>query len=93
MKSIYKYTLDIAVSNIIELPLATNILSVESQGDNIVVYGLVDTEEIETADYDFRTYGTGHGTIDDIKDYTFLGTVKMEDGNLMFHVFYKQIGV
>lgn len=91
MKSVYKYTLDIKESNVIELPLFSEVLSVESQGENIVVYGLVNTEQKETISYDFRTYGTGHIIEFDLKEYKFLGTVKMYNGGLMFHVFNKQI--
>lgn len=92
LKTIYKYTLEGKESNVIEMPLSTQIISVESQGDNIVVYGIVDTEENATISYDFRTYGTGLQINIDLNEYKFLSTVKLYNGSLMFHVFYKQFG-
>lgn len=91
MKRVYKYVLQVTDEQTIEIP-SEKILSVESQGDNIVVYALVDMDEktIFKYEYEFRTYGTGHDIPDDIYFFTFLGTVKMYNGSSMFHVFYKK---
>jgi hypothetical protein len=91
MKTIYKYTLKSVESNIVNLPLSTQVLSIESQGDTIVFYGLIDTEEKETVSYNFKVFGTGHEIGIDVNTYKFLGTVKIYSGTLMFHVFYKQL--
>jgi hypothetical protein len=92
MKSaIYKYNLEIGRSNIIKLPLLTQVLSVETQKDNIVLYGLVNVEEKETALYDIKIYGTGYIIDIDLTSYTFLGTVKTYDDRFIWHVFYKQL--
>lgn len=90
MRTIYKYPLKKDVCNIIELPLSTKILSVEAQGENIVLYGLMDTEEQITVPYEFRIYGTGKEIEVDLEPYTFLGTVNLYDGMVMAHVFYKE---
>lgn len=87
MKQIFKYVLN---PNINEMEIPSNtILSVESQRDDIVVYAMVDNEDQEQRLYDFRVFGTGHVIDVEIGGYNFLGTVKMYDGSLMFHVFYK----
>lgn len=89
MKRIYKYTLRATDSQIIEIP-SDNILSVENQSENIVVYALVDINNPITNKYEFRVYGTGHDIKDSIDDFKFLGTVKMHSGMLMFHCFYRK---
>lgn len=88
LKSIYKYTLNPQETTILSLPKGIKILSTESQNDNIVVYGIVDPNEDETQDYEFRVYGTG---FEFFRELEFLGTVKMYNGELMFHVFYKKV--
>lgn len=88
MKKIYKYTLKPTSEQTITIPSNSRILSVEEQYSNIVVYALVDTTKEEIEDYYFQIRGTGHDA-DYLEDYTFLGTVKLHDGQLMFHVFYR----
>jgi hypothetical protein len=88
MKKIYKYVLKATEEQVIEIP-SINILSVESQLDDIVVYALVDDNILIPNRYTFRVYGTGHDIKNDIDSFKFLGTVKMYNGSLMFHVFYK----
>lgn len=90
ISSIWKYTLIPATTNIVKMPLGAQILSVDTQNDEIVVYALVDTEENIVTELDFKTYGTGHQIDINIHNYTFLGTAKLQNGSLMFHVFYKR---
>lgn len=90
MKSIYKYKLKETNKQEIVIP-SSKILSVHSQREAIVVYALVDTDNSKDTKYEFRVYGTGHDVQEDIDDYNFLGTVKLADGYLMFHVFYKEV--
>jgi hypothetical protein len=91
MKKVYKYTLKAMEKQILEIPSDT-ILSAESQKDDIVVYALVNTDNTVGIKYEFRVYGTGHDIEDDIEKCVFVDTVKMYDGVLMFHVFYKKLG-
>lgn len=88
MKKVYKYVLKATDEQVVEIP-SIDILSVESQLDNIVVYALVDIDNPIVNCYTFRVYGTGHDIKNDIDSFKFLGTVKMHNGSLMFHVFYK----
>lgn len=92
MKTIYKYPIGKGGrGDVLVLPAATDILSVESQGTNIVVYGLVDPDTKETERYDFIIFGTGESIDVDLSAYTFLDTVKLYDGSYMFHVFYRKL--
>jgi hypothetical protein len=89
MLRIYKYVLEEKSIQILELPMNSRILSVESQGEDIVLYVMVDAEERRKWARMVRIYGTGFDITPDIDDYRFLGTVKLSQGKLMFHVFYK----
>ena len=88
MKRIFKYILD-AANQVIEIPSET-ILSVEEQNEEIVVYAIVDTD-IEPIKYEFGINGTGNSITFEIEHFKFLGTVKMHNGSLMFHVFYRKL--
>lgn len=88
-KSIWKYVLVAETVNTIEVPLGTELLSAEAQGEEIVVYALVNTNETSNQKIEIRTYGTGHEIDVNITDYKFLGTAKLYNGSLMSHVFYR----
>ncbi len=92
MKSVYKYVLKTTDEQVIEIP-SIDIISVESQLSDIVVYALVDIDNPTPVKYTFRVYGTGHEIGNDINYFEFLGTVKMYNDSLIFHVFYKKEGV
>jgi len=89
MYKIYKYTLEIMDYQEFLLPLRSKILSVCEQHGKVVFYTMVDTAMEHKTKYSFRIFGTGHPCADSIVFYSFLGTVKLEEGNLMFHVFYQ----
>jgi len=93
MKKIYKFRLDIQKEKqILKIKGCIEILSVESQEMDIVVYALVDDSVSYNKKYEFYVVGTGHDAnhiSDKLFPYTFKGTVKMMDGALMWHVFYK----
>ena len=88
MKAIYKYQLDVAESTTLEIQ-SDNILSAIEQDNQIMVYAMID-DSLPVKKYDFRTYGTGFEIVkEDIDNYTFLNTVKVEW--CVFHVFYKEL--
>ncbi|GAB6439722.1 hypothetical protein CON36_34030 [Bacillus cereus] len=89
MYSVWKFVLESQETQMLEVPLGAEILSTETQGDDIVVYALVDTEQTEKEYKDVRVYGTGVPIPDVITEYNFLGTAKFYNGSMMFHVFYK----
>ena len=88
MKNIYKYTIMPTNKQDLVIP-SDKILSANEQRGDIVVYAIRD-ERLEPINYTFRIIGTGHPIDYDISEYTFLNTVKMHNGSLMFHVFYKK---
>lgn len=91
MNSVYKYQLETTSIQNVMLPFSAEILSVECQGDNIVLYAFVDTTETKKKIAEVRVYGTGH-TVAHGVGFRFIGTAKMHNGNLMWHVFVKEYG-
>lgn len=89
MYSIWKFVLESQENQMLEIPLGAEILSTETQGDEIVIYALVNTEQTEKEYKDVRVYGTGVAIPDVITEYNFLGTANLYNGSMMFHVFYK----
>lgn len=87
--TIWKYILNAGQVNNIDIPLGAEVLSVETQGDDIVLYALVNSVEKSKQQIEVRAYGTGHDIDVNLSDYNFLGTAKLHNGSLMFHVFYK----
>lgn len=91
MKSVYKYILKAEAYQTIIMTVGAKILSTEEQYGQIVVYALVDKLIKGIEEVGIIILGTGHEvTNESLDDYVFLNTVKLENGNLMFHVFYKQ---
>lgn len=91
---IFKYTLLPIDGQVVEMPVTRDlqILSAKEQDGQIVVYAMVNQDAPKTLRVSFRVFGTGFELTPDIHLYTFLDTVKLQGGALMFHVFYK-IGV
>ena len=90
MKSIFKYTLEVTDFQKLSLPVDSKILSVAEQNMQIVLYALVDTDSDVLDDYLIIIHGTGHPA-NYVDNQVFLGTVKMANGSLMFHVFYRKL--
>lgn len=89
--AVYKYELEVARTQTITTKLGTIWLSAEEQNGNIVIYGLVNLNEETLEEHEMLVCGTGHGIHENITDYNFLGTTKLENGLLVFHVFYKRV--
>lgn len=88
MKTIWKYELD-PKSLKIKMPKNAKILSVGEQYGNICLWAEVDpTPVLEKKDRIFEVFGTGHKIYEDMGvERKFIGTVKFENGALMFHVY------
>lgn len=81
---IFKYTLDVADTQQIEMPQGAKILSCQAQNNEPQLWVLVD----DSAPIEARTftmYGTGHPIENDPGRY--VGTYQLHDGALVFHVF------
>ena len=83
MKTIYKYSIDPLFRTM--LPEGAKVLSVGSQGSGMFLWALVDPNAPKV-ERTFDVYGTGH-TVDYHDGMEFIGTVMMEGGALVFHVF------
>ena len=92
MKKIYKYVLKPVDFQNLKLPKESKIISVIEQYDEMVLYAIVDTDTSETELYDIAVKGTGHPFPEKLDTYTFLGSVKLMGGSLVFHIFYKKVG-
>ena len=90
MKRVLKYTLQPVDKQELVLYAGSKILSVENQHENIVLYALVEdcVRGIET--HTIIIHGTGHNA-NDTDGCDFVGTVKLHNGSLMFHVFARTV--
>ncbi len=86
---IYKYTLAICDYQLIQLPEDAMVISVCEQYGNIVVYAIVNSQTYKTDEFEFRIHGTGH-LLECLDGWSFLGTIKLAGGTLIFHVFFKK---
>ena len=86
MRKIFKYQLEITDYQTIEVKSPAVLLSVAEQNNQIVMYAIVDDLEYGIP-VDVMIIGTGRPIKDDVENYKFLGTVKLANGRLMFHVF------
>jgi len=90
MKRIFKYNLKTLDEQRLKLPKGSKILSVTEQYNEIILYAMVDDDVTETETYSIIIHGTGH-IVTKAQNYEFIDTVKLMDGQLMFHLFYKYI--
>ena len=84
MKTIHKYELVIDDRTEVRMPQGAEVLSVQCQYDKPCVWAMVDTEQPMQA-HRFVVRGTGHPLTG--AEGTFLATVQMRGGGLVFHVF------
>ena len=86
MKTIWKYNLDVDDYQTISIPPPAKILSVSTQGEQIVLYAEVETESKLLHNVDIWMHGTGH-EVKAPKNSRFIGTVKLMGGALMFQIY------
>lgn len=92
MQRVYKYQLEITDDQTIKLKGKP--LSVIVQNNCVMLYALYDENlfDVQGNDYKIHIAGTGHPIEDSIiNDYTFLNTVSLYDGQIVFHIFYKEV--
>ena len=95
MRSIYKYDIVAARDSIIEGPI-TKLLTAQDQHGTIVVWAEVDTDAPARK---FEVFPIGTGWPLDpplnrecvLDTHTYLNTVQFAGGNLIFHVYYKDV--
>ena len=95
MRSIYKYDIVAARDSIIEGPI-TKLLTAQEQHGTIVVWAEVDTTA-PVRKFEVFPIGTGWpldpplGRECVLDTHTYLSTVQFAGGNLIFHVYYKDV--
>lgn len=88
MKRIYKYTILTVETQIISIP-GNQILSATTQGNNVVIYAIVDDCSPIEEEYEFKLLMTGDDIDINLNSFRFLDTVKIRDNTTILHVFYK----
>lgn len=86
MKTIWKFELKVVDIQNIEMPKNAQILSVKMQNEIPVLYALVNTDN-ESEERLIEIFGTGHEVMHDTSVSQYIGTFKMRNDKLMFHVF------
>ncbi|MCK5236178.1 MAG: hypothetical protein KAR06_04250 [Deltaproteobacteria bacterium] len=89
MKTIYKFPVAIMDEQPFHLPEDAELLSVVEQRGSVVLYVLADFSQPSNVRHTIKIFGTGH-SINENEGYKFLDTVKMGDGILMWHIFFKK---
>lgn len=84
VRMIYKYPLELKELQILDMYEQSEIIGVQIQDNEIVMWALVDNEKdmIECA---IKLYGTGHTIRDNINDLSFIGTVQLN--SYVWHLF------
>ena len=83
MKTIHKFTLDLADSQTIQMPEGASVLSLQLQYGQPCLWALVDTAKPLTPRH-FITRGTGHPVPSEW--FSYVGTYQLQGGDLVFHV-------
>jgi hypothetical protein len=87
METIYKYELKIEDKQEISMQLDAEILSVQTQGDSLCMWALVDPE-VEPENRMFEIFGTGHPIpVGMGVSREFISTFQIPSRGLVFHVF------
>ena len=84
MKTIWKFGLDPADTQPVQMPQNARILSAGVQDNDFVVWAAVDPRA-PTVARRFAIHGTGHAVQDDTAEGAFINTVFI--GPLVFHIF------
>lgn len=86
MYTIYKYPFEINDEFTLEMPASAQILSVQIQRNQPVLWALVNMDKPKQL-RKFRIYGTGHPIRQDRMSIVYIGTFQLYQGDLIFHLF------
>ena len=89
MQTIHKYLLNTGLT-VVQVPKGGVVLSAQEQFGDVCVWVVVDTER-EFEERHFEVLGTGHFMPEGKR--TFIGTIQLMGGSLIFHVFEKTLPV
>jgi hypothetical protein len=86
MKTIYKYPLEVKDTQFVELPLGSEILTVQMQGYNLCLWAAVNNQpNVVKKNRRIEIIGTGNPV--PTGDLKYISTFQMIGGELTFHVF------
>lgn len=98
MRQIWKYSLELLDYQVLRIPNPATVISAAEQHGAIVLYALVEPGS-QAVSREVWIFGTGHQINfglpperrcgDPYTEPRFVGTVKMCDGNLMWHIFVR----
>ena len=83
--TIWKFNFETIDSFSLDMPILSEILTVQIQNNSPCIWAKVYPENIKIKRY-FRVFGTGH-TMNELEDLEYIGTYQMMGGNLVFHLF------
>lgn len=83
--AVWKFPLQLAERQVIEMPVGAKLLTVQIQHDIPCIWALVDPAA-PTTPLDIRTLGTGQAF--DAEDFKYIGTYQIHGGGFVFHVFH-----
>lgn len=87
MKTIWKYKLEIAGTQVVSMPVGAQILSVQLQHGTPFLWAMVNPDNKERSRI-IRTFGTGEPISEEDEIYSqYVGTYQGNAGFLIFHVF------
>jgi len=86
METIHKYPLEVTDTQFIELPLGAEILTVQTQDDQLYLWAMVNTwPDILKKHRCIEIIGTGNPV--PTGNLRYISTIQMMGGGLIFHVF------
>jgi len=89
MKTIWKFEFKVQDDIKIEMPIGSEILTVQEQEGQSCLWALVDPD-YSTEIRRFDLFGTGHPINENIvTSRKYIGTFQMESGKFVFHLFEK----
>jgi hypothetical protein len=85
MKTIHKYPLEVKGQQTVEMPYGAQILHVGVQRNQICIWAILESVKPMMVTRSFVIHGTGHPVDDTGLEH--IGTVLMDDGALVWHIF------
>ena len=86
MKIIYKYLLQVADKQVLQLPLGYKILSLQVQNEMPCLWLEMNLDETKKVLVPLYTFGTGR-TFSNLPELKYIGTYQLEGGALVLHAY------
>ncbi len=85
MKAVWKFPIQVADEQIINIPLGATLLTVQVCRGEVCIWALVDTAE-KPSSVKIITHGTGHPADDVWNAANYIGTYQIQQGEFVGHV-------